>query len=110
VLAALGVGLAPSSALTPPPQAPSAARGDDQLDAYVAKKVTADQLGSLAQQGYDLTEAHPTGETSQVDLVLTPNEAEELRGQGIDLTLTKVKGGQTVRQFAKAQAVGGYSV
>ncbi|WP_193611821.1 M14 family zinc carboxypeptidase [Nocardioides lijunqiniae] len=110
MVAALGVGLAPSSAETPPTQAPSAAKSDGRLDAYVAKKVTADQLGSLAQQGYDLTEAHPTGETSQVDLILTPAEAEELRAQGIDLTLTKVKGGQTVRQFAKAQAVGGYTV
>jgi hypothetical protein len=110
VVAALGVGLAPPSSTAPPSQAPPAAKGDQPLDAYVARDVTADQLGSLAQQGYDLTEAHPTGETSRVDLILTAKEASDLRAQGIELSLTKVKGGQTVRQFAAAQAVNGYTV
>lgn len=110
IVAALGVGLAPPSATAPAP-APAAAPDPGQhLDAYVARGVTADQLGSLAAQGYDLTEAQPTGETARVDLVLTPQEAADLRGQGVDVRLTRVKGGQTVRQFAAKQAAGGYTV
>lgn len=112
VVAALGVTLAPpsSQATAAPAPAPAAAPADQALDAYTARGVTTDQLGSLAQQGYDLTEAHPTGDTSQVDLVLTPREAADLRAQGLDVRLTKVRGGQTVRQYAAAQAADGYTV
>lgn len=108
VVAALGVGLAPPSSTAPP--APSAPRTDQHLDGYIARGVTADQLSSLARSGYDLTEAHSTGNTSRVDLVLTADEAERLRAQGIDVRLARVKGGKTLRQFAAAQAVNGYNV
>jgi hypothetical protein len=109
-VAALGVGLAPPSSTSPPTAAPSAPRADQPLDAYTARGVSAEQLRTLAQQGYDLHEAHPTGDTTRVDLVLTKDEAERLRGQGIDVRLARVKGGQTVRQFAAAQAEFGYEV
>ncbi|TGN63893.1 zinc carboxypeptidase [Nocardioides eburneiflavus] len=109
-VAALGVGLAPPSSTSPPAAAPSAPRADQPLDAYTATDVDADQLRTLARQGYDLHEAHPTGDTTRVDLVLTRDEAKRLRGQGIDVRLARVKGGQTVRQFAAAQAEFGYTV
>jgi hypothetical protein len=109
-VAALGVGLAPPSSTSPPTAAPSAPRADRPLDAYTARDVSAEQLRTLARQGYDLHEAHPTGDTTRVDLVLTRDEAERLRGQGIDVRLARVKGGQTVRQFAAAQAEFGYNV
>ena len=109
-VAALGVGLAPPSSTSPPTAAPSAPRADRPLDAYTARDVSAEQLRTLARQGYDLHEAHPTGDTTRVDLVLTRDEAERLRGQGIDVRLARVKGGQTVRQFAAAQAEFGYTV
>ena len=109
-VAALGVGLAPPSSTSPPAAAPSAPRADQPLDAYTATDVSAEQLRTLARLGYDLHEAHPTGDTTRVDLVLTKDEAKRLRGQGIDMRLARVKGGQTVRQFAAAQAASGYTV
>ncbi|MBD3944086.1 M14 family metallopeptidase [Nocardioides ganghwensis] len=109
-VAALGVGLAPPSSTSPPTAARSAPQADQPLDAYTARGVSAEQLRTLARQGYDLHEAHPTGDTTRVDLVLTRDEAERLRGEGIDMRLARVKGGQTVRQFAAAQAASGYTV
>jgi hypothetical protein len=109
-VAALGVGVASPSSTSPPTAAASAPKADQPLDAYTASDVSAEQLRALARQGYDLHEAHPTGDTTRVDLVLTGAEAERLRGQGIDVRLARVKGGQTVRQFAAAQAEFGYTV
>lgn len=109
-VAALGIGLAPPSATAPPAPAAAAPDKGQHLDAYTARDVTADQLATLAQQGYDLGEAHPTGDTTRVDLVLTADEADKLRDQGIDVRLTRVKGGKTVRQYAAAQAANGYTV
>ena len=70
-VAALGVGLAPPSSTSPPTAAPRAPQADQPLDAYTARGVSAEQLRTLARQGYDLHEAHPTGDTTRVDLVLT---------------------------------------
>ena len=108
VVAALGVGLAPPSSPAPPGAA--APRAAQHLDAWTATDVTSEQLATLARQGFDLHESHPTGDTSEVSLVMTADEAKKLRAQGIDVRLARVKGGQTVRQFAAAQAVNGYNV
>ncbi len=107
VVAALGVGLAPPSSTSPPAAAPRTA---DPLDAYVARGVTSEQLEALARAGYDLAEAHPTGDTTRVDLVLATDQAETLRAQGLKLRLARVRGGKTVRQFAAEQAASGYTV
>lgn len=113
-VAALGIGLAPPSSTSSPPAAtaaaPAAPGGDQPLDAYTARGVTGEQLSMLARQGHDLTEAHPTGDTTRVDLVMTADEAKKLRGQGVDVDLARVKGGQTVRQFAAAEAANGFTV
>ncbi|HEX4687988.1 MAG TPA: M14 family zinc carboxypeptidase [Nocardioides sp.] len=50
------------------------------------------------------------GNKVAVDLVLDRAQAQRLRDQGLQPTLTRVKGGKTIRQFAAAQAVGGYNV
>jgi hypothetical protein len=113
IVAALSVGLAPSSSPTPGPTAAPAATtpADDQhLDGYTARGVTGEQLAVLARQGYDLHEAHPTGDTTRVDLVLTEREADKLRAQGIDVRLARVKGGKTLRELAAAQAASGFEV
>ncbi len=107
VIAALGVGLAPPSSTAPPAAAPGTS---EALDAYVARDVTSEQLGVLTRAGYDLAEAHPTGDTTRVDLVLTADEATTLGDQGLDLRLARVNGGQTVRQFAAAEAANGFTV
>lgn len=108
-VAALGVGLAPPSSTSAPP-APAAPRGGPPLDAWTATDVTGEQLATLARLGFDLHESHPTGDTSEVSLVMTADEAKKLRAQGIDVRLARVKGGKTVRQFAAEQASHGYTV
>jgi hypothetical protein len=45
-----------------------------------------------------------------VDLVLTGAHRAKLAKEGVDASLTRVKGGRTVRQFAAAQAAGGFKV
>jgi hypothetical protein len=108
-VAALGVGVAPPSSTSAPP-APPVAKGGQHLDAYVATDVTDAELATLAQQGFDLHESHPTGDTSEVSLVMTADQADKLLARGIDVRLARVKGGKTVRQFAATQAVNGYNV
>ncbi|RYP88894.1 zinc carboxypeptidase [Nocardioides guangzhouensis] len=103
VVAALCVGL--TSASGSPPAAPK----KDPLDAYTAT-VAAGQVADLAAQGLDVSGQRPDGAKVKVDLVLDKGQAAKLRGQGVDLALTRVKGGKTVRQFAAAEAVGGYTV
>ena len=105
VVAALCAGLgglgSASGAAAPP--------GKDPLDAYTAT-VEPDAVADLAAQGYDVSDQTPAGAKTKVGLVLDKAQARKLRGQGVDLALTRVKGGQTLRQFAAAQAAGGYTV
>jgi hypothetical protein len=103
VIAALGVGV------TTTPAAQSAGRDPDPLDVYTTV-VAPDRLPALAQQGLDVSSQRKAGNDVAVDLVLDKTQAGRLRDQGFSLTLTRVKGGKTVRQFAAAQAVGGYTV
>jgi hypothetical protein len=103
VIVALGVGL------TSTPAAQSAGRDPDRLDVYTVV-VQPDQLASLAQQGLDVSSQRKAGNKVAVDLVLDRAQAQRLRDQGLQPTLTRVKGGKTIRQFAAAQAVGGYNV
>ncbi len=46
----------------------------------------------------------------EVQLIVDKAQAADLRAQGFTLRLTRVKGGKTVRQFAAAQAAGGFQV
>ena len=97
LVAALGVGLSAA------PSASAPERGRDRLEVYTAT-VDPEQLTLLAEQGFDLTEARASGSLTEVSLVMDRVQAARLRAQGIGLKLTRVKGGQTVRQFAAAQA------
>ncbi len=84
-------------------------RSQGRLDAYTAE-VNAAQLGQLVEQGFDV-HGEPAGATGlKVDLVLTPQQRAKLAEDGIDTKLTRVKGGQTVQQFAAAQAENGFEV
>ena len=105
VIAALGAGFATATA-TP---TPTAVRDPDQLDVYSAT-VTTDELSLLTQAGVDVSNQRRVARGVEVDVVLDQGLADRLRGHGIDLELARVKGGQTVRQFAAAQAAGGYEV
>ena len=103
VITALGAGLSTATAT------PNAGRDPDPLDAYTAT-VQAGQLAEIAKQGIDVTEHRQVGNGVELDMVLDKGQADRLRGHGVDLKLTRVKGGQTVRQFAAAQADGGFNV
>ncbi len=89
--------------------APTAPRQADRLDAYTAL-LEPDQVSLLAEQGFDLSEQQQGKGDIEVSLILTQAERDRLSAQGIDLSLTRVRGGQTVRQFAAAQAADGYNV
>jgi hypothetical protein len=103
VVAALCMGLTTASA------APSAARDSDRLDAYTAV-VPADEIATIAQQGIEVSGQRRVANGIELDMVLDQAQAERLRGKGVDLKLTRVKGGKTVREFAAEQAANGFTV
>ena len=80
-----------------------------QLDAYTAV-VKPGQLSTLAEQGFDITGQDNVAGGIKVDLVLTQAQRAKLADDGIRATLTRVKGGLTVQQFAARQAVNGFQV
>ncbi len=104
MVAALLVGLTPVASVAAP-------KGGDDLDAYTAT-VTPAQLAELVRLGHDVEPKARGGDSTDVDvdLVLTQQESDYLRGHGINAQLKKVNGGQTVKQFAAAQAAAGYKV
>jgi hypothetical protein len=100
-------GLAASSASAGPAQSQPA--GDDQLDAYTAV-VQPDQLSTIAEQGIDVSGQRQVAGGIELDIVVDQAQADQLQAKGVDLKLTRVKGGKTVRQFAAEQAAGGFNV
>lgn len=101
-VAAALVGLTPVVSTAAPPS-------DGALDAYTAT-VTPAQLRELARLGHDVGAHAASGQNVTVDLVLSPKERDYLTSHGIDPQLARVKGGQTVKEFAAAQAAAGYTV
>ncbi len=93
-----------------PGAAPGRSDAGGPLDAYTAV-VSADQLARLVELGFDLHEQEQSvGDEVEVQLIVDKAQAADLRAQGFTLRLTRVKGGKTVRQFAAAQAAGGFQV
>jgi hypothetical protein len=95
--------------LTTASAAPSAARDSDRLDAYTAV-VQADEIATIAQQGIEVSGQRRVANGIELNMVLDQAQAERLRGKGVDLKLTRVKGGKTVREFAAEQAANGFTV
>jgi zinc carboxypeptidase len=103
VVAAGCVGLATASA------APSPGRAPDPLDAYTAVVQPAD-VSAIAQEGIDVSGQRRVANGVELEVVLDQAQADRLRGKGVDLKLTRVKGGMTVREFAAEQSVNGFNV
>src|SRR5262245_50113602 len=103
VVAALCVGGTTASA------PPSAGGEPDPLDAYTAVVQPAD-ISAIAEQGIDVSGQRQVANGIELDMVLNQAQADRLRGKGVNLKLTRVKGGKTVRQFAAAQAANGFTV
>ena len=72
--------------------------------------VAPSQLSAIAEQGFDVIGKRPVKGGVELDLVMNQMQADKLEAQGIDVKLTRVKGGKTVRQFAAEQAAGGFTV
>ena len=87
----------------------SARRNPNTLNVYSAT-VTAEQLGRLAEEGFDITGQRAVKGGYKAELILTARQTSELAQRGIDTKLTRVKGGKTVKQFAAAQARNGFEV
>ena len=109
-----GVVTAMCAALTPasagPTAGPAAAGAKpDRLEAYTAN-VRASQLPIIAEQGLDVTGQRQVKGGREVELVMSPSQADLLEAHGVDVELTRVKGGLTVRQFAAQQAASGFTV
>ena len=83
--------------------------GDDQLDAYTAV-VEAAEIPAISQEGIDVSGQRQVANGIELDMVLDRVQADRLRGRGVDLRLTRVRGGQTVQEFAAAQAANGFNV
>ncbi|MGH3461526.1 MAG: M14 family zinc carboxypeptidase, partial [Kribbellaceae bacterium] len=103
VVAALCAGLTTASA------AQSAGKAPDRLDAYTAVVQAAD-MPAIAQQGIDVSGQRRVANGIELEMVLDQAQADQLRGKGVDLKLTRVKGGLTVQEFAAEQAANGFNV
>ena len=68
------------------------------------------ELPVIAEQGIDVSGQRPVANGLELDMVLDQAQADRLRGRGVDLKLTRVKGGKTVREFAAEQAANGFNV
>jgi len=101
--------LASSLALLAPGIASAAAPGHERLDMYETV-VDQAELRELAAGGFDIASVEQTAAGAAVDLVLTPSQRDELRGEGLGLRLLRDGRGRTVAQRAAAQAQGGFEV
>jgi zinc carboxypeptidase len=85
-------------------------RPQDRLDAYTAV-VDAGGLKTIAEAGFDIGEgARQVAGGTEVDLIMTESQRAKLAAAGVNATLTRVQGGQTVQQFAARMAVNGFNV
>jgi Zinc carboxypeptidase len=91
-------------------QAADAKQAQERLDAYTAV-VDAEGLAAIAEAGFDASEGtrRVRGGT-QVHLIMTADQREKLAAAGVNARLTRVRGGQTVQQFAARMAANGFNV
>jgi len=91
------------------PVATAKQRSVDRLDAYTVV-TTADQLADFEAKGLDVADSTVTASGVRASMILTKAQAQDVRAEGASAKLTRVKGGKTVKQFAAAQAVNGFTV
>ena len=86
-----------------------AARAGDELQVYSAT-VQGAQLGALDEKGIDVSVRAQRRNGVSIQLILTDQQRAALAADGIATKLTRVQGGQTVKQFAAKQAANGFTV
>jgi hypothetical protein len=79
------------------------------LEVYTAV-VSPQKLAEIEEQGLDVADSEAAGANVKAQLILTAGQNARLRAEGVKTELTRVKGGQTVKQFAAAQAANGFQV
>ena len=85
-------------------------RPQDRLNAYTAV-VDGQGLATIAEAGFDVGEgARQVARGTEVDLIMTADQRDKLAAAGVNATLTRVRGGQTVQQFAARMAANGFNV
>ena len=82
----------------------------DQLDMFTVT-VNAQTAGQLSRAGYDIVDEQIQADgTVKLTLVLSPQERNRLRGEGVQANPVRDANGKTSRQRALAQATAGYNV
>src|SRR3954462_10656159 len=87
-----------------PPAAVAKQRAADRLDVYTVV-TSAEKLSALEAKGIDVASSQAAGSKLRAQLVMTKDQRDLVRDEGVQTKLTRVKGGKTVKQFAAAQAV-----
>jgi hypothetical protein len=86
------------------------AAAQERLDAYTAV-VDAQDLATISEAGFDIAEgARQVAGGTEVDLIMTRAQRAKLAAAGVNASLTRVQGGQTVQQFATRMAANGFTV
>src|SRR5215212_9709899 len=91
------------------PAAAAKQRPQDRLNAYTVG-TTSRQLSAFEKKGLDVADSRIRGKRVTAHMILTRRQARAVARAGANVKLTRVKGGQTVKQFAAAQAANGFTV
>ncbi len=91
------------------PSAVAKQRTADRLDVYTVG-TTIDKLAAFEEKGLDVAESRVTASGVEAQMILTRDQVQDVRAEGASAKLTRVKGGQTVQQFAAAEAAAGFTV
>ena len=73
-------------------------------------ETTAEQLAAFEDKGLDVASSRVMAKGVKAQMILTRSQVQDVRAEGARAKLTRVKGGKTVKQFAAAQAVNGFTV
>src|SRR4051812_7374288 len=88
--------------------AAAGAKGGTRLETYTLEGDAA--AVAKAAQGVELAGLRRTAAGIRADAVLTADQRSKAQALGVSVKLTRNKKGQTVREQARAMAVGGYNV
>ena len=91
------------------PTAAAKQRAADRLEVYTAV-VKPDKAAQIEADGLDVAGGERAGANVRLQLILTADQRARLASDGVKTTLTRVKGGKTVKQFAASQSQYGFNV
>ena len=91
------------------PAAVAKQRRADRLNAYTVV-TTVKRLAAFEDKGLDVAGSRVTSRGVRAQMILTRSQVQDVRAAGASAKLTRVRGGKTVKQFAAAQAAGGFTV